>query len=163
LFRLYQFKVSYYVAQYFVFAMLLQTEFVAEVIVNNFFACISLHPVPSDCTHGSHFVADADAESAKVHAYEIVGPDKPVLSNTIETFSGLGPQYLYTSSTDGTITALYRGKTENSWLGGTLVYVHTDSWKKAHRVHLSSCRMLSCRCPLGMRFNTRARQLHHDR
>jgi hypothetical protein len=111
---------SIYVAQYFVFAMLLQMKFVAQVLFY-FLACISLQPVASDCTHGRLFVADAD--SAKVHAYEIDGSDNPVLINTIETVSGLGPQFLYTSSTDGTVTAVYRGKTENSWQDGTVSFI----------------------------------------
>jgi hypothetical protein len=103
-------------------------KFVAQALL----ALASLQPVSSACTHGRLFLADSD--SAKVHAYEIDGSDKPVLINTIETFSVVGPQYLQTSSTDGTVTVLYRGKAENSWSDGTISFIRVGVTASSHDV-----------------------------
>jgi hypothetical protein len=115
----------------FFFAMLLQMKFSAQVLVY-FLAFNSLQSVSSDCTHGRLFIADAD--SAKVYAYDIDGSHQTVLINTIETFSGLGPQYLVTSSTEGTVTAFYRGKTENSWQDGTVSFIRVGVAPSSHDV-----------------------------
>jgi hypothetical protein len=59
---------------------MLQMKFVAQALFY-FLALDSSQPVSSYCTHGRLFIADAD--SGKVHAYEIDGSDKLVLINTI--------------------------------------------------------------------------------
>jgi hypothetical protein len=95
-----------------------------------FLALVSLAPVSSVCTHGRLFIADAD--SAKVHTYEIDGSDKPVLINTIETFSAVGPQFLYTSSIDETVTAIDRGMAANSWQDGTVSFIRSGVAASSH-------------------------------
>jgi hypothetical protein len=127
----------YCVAQYFFFTMLLQMKFVAQVLVY-VFASISLQSVSaSHCTHGRLFIADAD--SANVYAYDIDGSDidgshQTVLINTIETFSGLGPQFLVASSTEETVTAVYRGKKENSWQDGSVSFIRVGVAPSSHEV-----------------------------
>jgi hypothetical protein len=119
---------------------MLQMKFVAQALFY-FLASVSLEPAVSshsessnsDCTHGRLFIADAD--SANVHAYEIDGSDhKATLINTIETFSTVGPQFLQTSSTDGTVTVLYRGMEENSYLDGTVSFIRVGVAPTSHGV-----------------------------
>jgi hypothetical protein len=112
--------------------MLLQMKFLAQEALFSVLALVSLQPVSADCTLGRLFVADAD--SAKVHTYEIDGTHTLVLINTIETVSGLGPQFLIASPTAGTVTVVYRGQEENAYQDGTVSFIRVGVAPGSHVV-----------------------------
>jgi hypothetical protein len=107
-------------------------KFLAQQALFSFLASVSLQPVSADCTHGRLFVADAD--SAKVHTYEIDGTHNLDLINTIETVAGMGPQYLIASPTARTITAVYRGQKDNGWQDGTVSFIRVGVVPTSHEV-----------------------------
>jgi hypothetical protein len=91
-----------------------------------------VNTIAADCTHGRLFVSDMD--SANVYTYEIDGTSNPVLLNTLPTVTGMGPQFLYTSSTEGAVTVVYRGLEETAYQDGAISFIRVGVTPSSHEV-----------------------------